>query len=84
MSSIVLYRVAVLCCYAAGQNGKTALHYASASGHVSVVGALLDRGADATLADQDGNTALSLARAAGKNAVIQLLSSRGAGRGTRR
>jgi ankyrin repeat protein len=63
---------------ASGPNGKTALHYAAAAGHNSVVTLLLDRGADATLADSEEHTALDLARAAGKITSSDLLAAGGA------
>ncbi len=62
---------------ATGPHQRTALHYAAAGGHASVVAILLNGGADSTLKDEQGETALSLARAAGKTSVVALLKTRG-------
>jgi ankyrin repeat protein len=58
---------------AIGPKGRTALHYASAAGHLHVITLLLDHGANPSIRDLRGDTALSLARAAGKTAAVALL-----------
>ncbi len=51
----------------------TALHYAASVGHLSVVEALLSKGADPRAADSEGRTALVLAAMFGHAAVVTLL-----------
>jgi ankyrin repeat protein len=63
---------------ATGPHQRTALHYAAAGGHASVVAVLLERGADTTLKDERGETALRLARTARKISVVELLKMRDA------
>jgi ankyrin repeat protein len=63
---------------AAGDNGKTALHYAAAAEHLRVMALLLERGAAPNVRDNQGETPLSLARAAGKTEAAALLRQRGA------
>ncbi|MDX2020951.1 MAG: ankyrin repeat domain-containing protein [Deltaproteobacteria bacterium] len=60
---------------ARGPGGKTALHYAAASGSVNKVRMLLAAGADRTAKEEAGLTPSQAALAAGKPAVAQLLDS---------
>ena len=46
---------------ASDESGATLLHFAAAAGRVDVVKLLLDKGADASMANYDGETALDLA-----------------------
>ena len=57
---------------------STALHLASAKGHVEVVRALLDKGADAAAVDKRGSTPLHLASNGGHAGVVRVLLERGA------
>jgi tetratricopeptide (TPR) repeat protein len=57
----------------ADTEGKTALMYAAAWGHESVVKLLLSRGADAAITDKRGTNALPFAVAEGKDNVVVLL-----------
>lgn len=53
--------------------GFTSLHTAAQNGNVALVGLLLERGADPTIAADDGLTAADRARAAGHEDVLILL-----------
>ena len=55
--------------------GRTALHYAAASGFRDIVAMLLEHGADAALRDEEGKTAADLARKSNKNEVARLLKA---------
>ena len=64
-------------------SGWSALHYASARGHVHIAKLLLDgkyegKGADINLQTSDGDTSLILACLHGHEAVVRLLLERGA------
>ena len=59
-------------------SGSTALHYASAYGHVEVVSYLLDQGANIDKKDLDDGTALMNACGSGHLEVVKLLLSWGA------
>ena len=59
-------------------DGRTALHLASAEGHLASVRYLLDQGADPNVVDRWGGTPLSDAVAHGRTEVAQLLRARGA------
>ena len=58
---------------ARNKEGSTSLHLAAKAGHMDVVVALLDGGADINARDSAGNTALSLASAAGHIGVVMYL-----------
>ena len=58
-----------------GFDGRTALHYASAAGHIRVVELLVEHGATLDAKDKLGRTPLELARAGGKRAVAALLKA---------
>ncbi|KAK4704825.1 hypothetical protein P7C70_g1380, partial [Phenoliferia sp. Uapishka_3] len=60
--------------------GYTALHLASDRGHLEVVRALLDAGADQTLCDDDDQTALMLATEAEHTQIIAVLQSASEGK----
>jgi uncharacterized protein len=53
------------------------LHYAAGSGHLSVVAALLDAGANATLVNIHGCTAMHLAAEEGFEHIVLLLIDAG-------
>lgn len=55
-------------------NGATALHRAAAQGFAEIGRVLLDRGADASLADHEGRTAQDYARESGHTALLAELS----------
>lgn len=54
--------------------GETPLHLAVVSGHVEVVRALVDLGAQWDAADQDGENGMDKARKRNKQAVVAYLS----------
>lgn len=58
------------------RDGQTALHVAAAAGHVQLVAALLDAGAEPNASSRDGKTALHLA-ASRSEAVSRCLLDRG-------
>merc|ERR1712137_591199 len=58
--------------------GRTALHRASARGHVEIIQTLLNNGAQIDIKDENGLTPLMLAAFHGQDQVIQLLLSSGA------
>ena len=58
------------------EEGSTALHLAAKAGHVGVVVALLEAGADINARDGAGNTALCLASEAGHVGVVSELIGR--------
>jgi ankyrin repeat protein len=60
------------------EDGRTALHLASAKGHVQVANALLQAGADLTVVDGSGCTPLHLAAPWGHVGVIRLLLEKAA------
>ncbi len=63
----------------AKDNGdKTALMYASMSGHTDIVDLLINHGADVHAKDRDGSTALILASSNGHPDIVDLLKKRGA------
>jgi hypothetical protein len=57
----------------ADSDGATALHYAAAFGHASIVWRLLERGAQANSAMPNGATAFFLAAQNGHGPVLQML-----------
>ena len=59
-------------------DGKTALMLSSVKGHLEVVRALLERGADINATDSMGATALTLSCAFGHLEVVRELCSKGA------
>ena len=59
---------------------RTALHYASANGHLNAVEVLIDAGADHSMVDLTGLTATDTAVNAGHTQIAQLLQSLGARR----
>lgn len=61
----------------ASPSGRTALHAAAATGHVGVVRALLDAGADVNALTAAGETALLLAALAGHDGVVSVLMDHG-------
>lgn len=63
---------------ARGYFGKTSLGVASKEGDMQIVRALLDQGADPSLADMDGQTPLSTASNNGHAGVVKLLIESGA------
>ncbi|KAK8102473.1 hypothetical protein PG984_015619 [Apiospora sp. TS-2023a] len=72
----------LLCLHGAGYDnrdraGQTSLHYAVSKGHVDVIAALIEAGADINLPTK-GETPLCRATAQGSLAVVKLLISRGA------
>ena len=58
-----------------GRNGWSSLGLAARAGHAAIVQALLDAGADRTVATPLGKSALELARLNRKAAVVALLES---------
>ena len=56
---------------------NTALHYASANGHVAIVDKLLERGAEKDAANESGNTALHWAAQNGHTEVVLRLLNAG-------
>jgi ankyrin repeat protein len=54
-------------------DGRTALHWASLSGHMEIVKALVSQGADPSALDNCGRTALHLAATRGHVDVVELL-----------
>ena len=63
---------------AAPRNRKTALHLAASAGHLDVVKALIDAGANVNAQDSDGFTAAKRARENGHDDVVKLLTAAGA------
>jgi ankyrin repeat protein len=59
----------------AGRGGWTALGLASRAGHVAIVEALLEGGADPAAVVVNGKTALDIARLNQKGAIVALLES---------
>ncbi|MDA8576048.1 ankyrin repeat domain-containing protein, partial [Candidatus Marinamargulisbacteria bacterium] len=59
-------------------NGSTALMIAAQKGHEEIVKLLLEKGADANLAQNNGCTALMLAAGVGNNNIVELLLEKGA------
>ncbi|XP_071494309.1 uncharacterized protein [Diadema antillarum] len=59
-------------------NGKTALHRASLQGHIDVVMALMEAGADANATDSSGNTPVIFAAEGDEPAVVKYLVGKGA------
>ena len=55
------------------QHGWTPLYYAAACGHLDVVRALLNAGADKPIADNDGKKPIDYARKNGHDAIVALL-----------
>ena len=55
------------------QNGSTPLCVAACYGHLDVVRALLNAGADKTIADNDGKKPIDYARKHNKDAIVALL-----------
>jgi ankyrin repeat protein len=58
--------------------GLTPLHVAALFGRADVAAALIDQGAELSLADVDGNTALHMAAFVGNQEIAELLLDRGA------
>lgn len=58
---------------AVDMDGRTALHWASLSGHGEVVKALTSQGADPSAVDKCGRTSLHLAATRGHGDVVELL-----------
>lgn len=56
-----------------GEEGFTALMFATAEGQAEVVEVLLAHGADMKKADQEGDTALDFARKNGHRKAVRLL-----------
>jgi hypothetical protein len=56
--------------------GKTALHLAGRNGHAGVVRALLEKGADPTIADNNGTTPMAISRVCNRRACVELLEVR--------
>ena len=63
------------CVDIAGRGGWTALGLASRAGHVAIVEALLEGGADPAAVVANGKTALDIARLNQKGAIVALLES---------
>uniref|UniRef100_A0A914VEP2 Uncharacterized protein n=1 Tax=Plectus sambesii TaxID=2011161 RepID=A0A914VEP2_9BILA len=59
--------------YVSFQNGESALHAASLFGHLSVVKALVQRGAVTTLCNKSGETPIDLARQMGYDHIVDFL-----------
>lgn len=59
-------------------NGRTALHRASANGHVGLARFLLEKGADVSQVDEDKATPLHLASRSGQESAARLLLENGA------
>jgi hypothetical protein len=59
-----------------GRWGRTGLSWASANGHAGVVRALLEKGADHTIADSDGDTPMAMAKLHNRHACVELLKVR--------
>ena len=61
---------------AQSDRSKTPLHVAAENGNVECIEALLNNGADATIADQDGRLALHWASASGYSQCVRILCKR--------
>lgn len=59
------------------EHGRTALHMASAWGHLDVVKYLIEHGADPTIAAEADGTPAEMARARGRQEVADYYASRG-------
>jgi ankyrin repeat protein len=60
------------------KDGWASLHSAGLNGHIKVVQALLESGADIDIANDNGDTCLHLAALRGYKAIVKLLLDRGA------
>ena len=58
--------------------GMTALMYASNKGHIDIVRALLEAGANVNLRNMDLKTALTMAKEIGRTKIVELLEAAGA------
>eukprot|EP00127_Corallochytrium_limacisporum_P002633 Clim_evm69s134 gene=Clim_evmTU69s134 len=65
-------------CNKQDSKGRTALHFAVASGHVSIINLLLKHGANPNLQDTNGNTPLHLAALSQRTNIVSLLLQHGA------
>lgn len=62
---------------AQNKEGKTALHYAAAAGHLEIVRSLIKKGIDVKAQDKSGKTALHYAASAGHLEVVRFLIEEG-------